>query len=109
MALTVTKTTHPTTGEIKIALGGMYLVFGSIAFDSSYPTGGEPIAVADLGLTFGPSTLVELFTEFPTDGANFSTFDKANGKLKLFTADGVEAANASDQSAVVHRFMALVV
>lgn len=109
MALTVTKTAHPTTGDVKIALGGAYLVFGTIQFDNSYPTGGEAIAVGDLGLSMGPSTILEIFTAFPADGANFSAFDKANGKLKLFTADGTEAANASDQSAVTHRFMALVV
>ena len=106
MALTVAKVTRPGSGTDRHAIGDLYLVHGTITFDSSYPTGGEAITAADLG--FAAGTIMELLTAPPTDGANFSTFDRTNGTLKLFTADGVEAVAASDQSAVVHRFIALV-
>lgn len=108
MALTITKDEHPVTGSDRIALGGAYLVTGSIAYDDSYTEGGEPVEASDFGLGIGESVILHLSFEPPTDGANYSAFDKANGKVKLFTADGTEAVDATDQSAVEQRFLALV-
>jgi hypothetical protein len=109
MALTITKDTHPTEGSDRIPTGNGYKVTGSITFDDSYPTGGEVIDATDFELGIGESEIVDLDTRPPADGANFSTYDKANGKVVLFTADGTEAADTSDQSAVVHRFEALII
>lgn len=67
----------------------------SIAFDSSYPTGGEAFTAADLGL----GTID--FISFSTDGNNSVVWDRANSKLKVFTAAGAEVANATNLSTLV--------
>ena len=89
MALTITPRVTDTT------LKGATLVAATVAFDSSYPTGGEAIAAADLGLDAAID-----FAVVTTGGADVVVWDRATGKLKIFTADGTEATNASDQSAV---------
>jgi hypothetical protein len=70
-------------------------------FDSSYPTGGEPLVPADLGLT----TIDYLAAN--TDGSNAFVWDKPNGKLKAYTAAGAEVANATNLAAVVIRIFAV--
>lgn len=65
-----------------------------ITFDNSYPTGGEAVTAGLVGL----NTIQ--FVIPLVNGANFSVWDRTNSKLLIYTADGVEAANASDQSAV---------
>jgi hypothetical protein len=71
MALTVTK---ETTG----LAGNQYRIIGTIAFDSSYPTGGESLTAANVGLT----TLNELELK-ETSGYTFQ-WDKANAKVKVY-------------------------
>jgi hypothetical protein len=66
----------------------------TFAFDNSYPTGGEDISA--------------LFNLFRSVSAVFVSgpatrlyeVDYTNKKLKLFTAIGTEATNASDQSSI---------
>ena len=77
------------------------MVVASVTFDSSYPTGGEPLTASDLGL----NTIDYLSAT--TDGSNAVTWDKANNKLKVFTAAGAEVANAVNLSAVVVRILAI--
>lgn len=89
MALTITTRLTDTT------LKGATLKAVSIAFDSSYPTGGEAIVAADLGL----DSAIDIFIP-AVNGANFAVYDRTNGKLLLYTADGTEASASSDQSAV---------
>lgn len=102
MALTVTRDKDPLTNGDFHVIGDLHWRHGTITFDSSYPTGGEAVTAADFG--FG-SQLIELLV-FPT-GAEVPVFDKTNKKVLLYTADGTQAANTSDQSAVVVRYMAI--
>ncbi len=55
-----------------------YIVNASVAFDSSYPTGGEAITAADFGLS-------EVITVHPVDSYGYTwSYDKANGKLLAY-------------------------
>lgn len=101
MALTVVRDKDPLTqGQIH-QLGDLLFVHGTITYDNSYPTGGEAITAS----TFGLNTLFEVILQ--GTGAEVAIFDKTNSKILLYTADGTQAANASDQSAVVTRYLAI--
>ena len=89
MALTIT------TRVVDTSLKAATLVAATIAFDNSYPTGGEAIAAADLGL----DTAID-FALIANGGSDVVVYNRSTGKLQVFTADGVEATNLSDQSAV---------
>ena len=71
------------------------LVAATITFDNSYPTGGETLAVADLGLDSAIDAVIPAL-----GGSDVVVYNRATGKLQVFTADGTEATNASDQSTV---------
>lgn len=101
---TITKVAHPSQANDKHAVGDVWLVHGTYQFDSSYPTNGEVLAASD----FGDFTTILDFFPFAS-GAEVPVFDKANLKVKLFLSDGLEATNASDQSAVTVRYFALLV
>lgn len=84
--------------------GDRFMAQVEISCDNSYPTGGYLISPATLAALLGWSN-VEMVV--PTCmGPNVSagigdfTYDQANQKFKLFTAAGVEVANATDASAV---------
>ena len=73
MALTVAVTRRNVAGHQNI-------VTGTIAFDSSYPTGGESLTAADLGLR-----TVDLMLFQQSDiGFTFS-YDYTNSKVKVYT------------------------
>jgi hypothetical protein len=82
---------------------GLAIITGSVAMDSSYPTGGEDISTT-LKAKFG--TLLQLMIE-PSVGYNF-VFDKTNSKIMAYyadydaVADGafIQVANAADLSGV---------
>lgn len=92
MGLTVANTT---TGSYARSVGNEYETRKTIAFDSSYPTGGEAITAADLG-----------FSVFPTDvriepAAGFVfEMDYANKKILAYwvdtTVDGAALAQVPD-------------
>jgi len=73
-----------------------------IAFDSSYPTGGESLTASDLGLS-----VVDLVIPSPKSGYVFE-YDYTNSKIKAYyadydaTSDGalIEVANTTDLSGV---------
>ena len=88
MALTITSRAVLNDKDTRV-------VAATIAFDSSYPTGGEAIAASDLGLD---SSIDAVFVT--TGGADVVVWSRSTGKLLIYTADGTEATNASDQSAV---------
>lgn len=69
---------------------------GTVTFDSSYPTGGEAIAIADFGFNVEIDTVLAA----ADTGAEVVAWDSANSKILVYTADGTEATNASNQSAV---------
>ena len=76
-----------------------------VTFDSSYPTGGEAIVAANLGLTtlrevIAVQTIAPLVADFT------AKWDRANSKLFISEEDGTsgvnaQAGSASDMSAVI--------
>lgn len=101
MGLTVARDKDPLHKADLHAVGDMMMSHGTVTFDNSYPTGGEAVTAANLGFT---NHISEVFLQ--ATGAEVPVFDKTNSKILLYTADGTQAANASDQSAVVVRYMA---
>jgi hypothetical protein len=98
MPLTVTKQTDAVSGVQEFVIGDRKALICNITFDNSYPTGGELVDPA----VFGDWIQVDAVVPMGTNAGNrVVTYDRANKKLLLFTALGTEAANASDQSAVV--------
>lgn len=78
------------------------LVFTNVTFDSSYPTGGEAISASDVGL----QGILDALVGGADDATYHGYWDNVNRLLKLYVEDGTsgieaEAANTSDQSAVV--------
>lgn len=96
MALTIARGSDglgPTTknfGAVKFSLV-------EITFDSSYPTGGESVAAADVGLARIDFALVPGLN---VDASRLIAWDQDNSKLLLFTDFSTEAANTSDQSTI---------
>lgn len=78
--------------------GNRRRVSGSITGPASYTTGGNVPTPSDYGLI----QIDFISIASSVDGTTFGAWDVANGKLKIFTADATEAANASDQSAQVY-------
>jgi hypothetical protein len=97
------------TGDWMTSVGNRRQTHGTITLDSSYATGGETLAAADVGL----GVLDSLQLNQGEDGYVFH-WDKSNGKVMAFYgdndagADGVLAQVAStvDLSAVVIEFVA---
>lgn len=96
MALTVTDPVG-----FPISLGSRYLNIRHVDFDTSYPTGGEPLTFEDLGFSRAPDVVIAL------PKTRVFEYDSANEKLKAYegdysnAADGplVEVPNATDLSA----------
>ena len=100
MALTFTRTAHVVEGSLSVW-------YGSVTFDSSYPTAGESATAANFGLT-------EIYhlTLTPDQGDSATEFwgvswDKSADKIKVYGGAGAtttafdEAANTDDLSAFV--------
>jgi len=105
MALTVTQYQDPSTAGRRFVVGDRRITFGTITFDSSYPTGGEAIAFSDFGFE---TQLDVLFVQTVNVlGNRLASYDPVNKKILLFTALGAEAANASDQSTIIVSFVAI--
>ena len=75
-------------------VGTLKVTFRTLTFDSSYPTGGEPLTAADLGL----STVV-FATAQNKSGYSFE-YDIANAKLLAYwvdtSTDGAAMAQVAD-------------
>ena len=91
MALTVTETTNTVFGDKRV-------VFAQVTFDDSYPTGGEALAASDFPSLAAIEEVV-VASQSP-GGTEQVLYDRTNKKLMVFTADGTQATNASDQSGV---------
>ena len=84
--------------------GRLKIVTGHIAFDSSYPTGGEDLTEAFAFLRGGVAR--QAFVEQPVQtGAQtgkFARINRSTKKIQLFTnaSPFAEVANASDQSLI---------
>ncbi|HET9672661.1 MAG TPA: hypothetical protein VFQ40_07410 [Actinomycetota bacterium] len=84
--------------------GRKKMVYGSLAFDNSYPTGGEDISEA-FNLLRGGVARVAIVDQPIQAGAQtgkFAKINKATKKVQLFTnaSPFAEVANASDQSLI---------
>lgn len=75
-----------------------------VTFDSSYPTGGEPLTAADLGLTKVDFAIATLKTA-GTGSVTQVWYDIANSKLMAFAA-AAQIANTTDLSAVTAQVVA---
>lgn len=95
MALTITVIRRP-------SMPAGHCVIADITFDNSYPTGGESLTPANLGL----STIDSCVARQKAAASRIVEYDYANSKLMLFTALGTEAADTSNQSTIVVRAIA---
>ena len=93
MALTLTK-----ISGASFTISNKKLRVYDVTFDSSYPTGGESLTAADVGLkkieqliVHGPSTA----TRGGTTGA-FPSYDYTNSKLQLFWGNADTASVAPE-------------
>lgn len=101
MALTITL-----LNDGKISTGGKIAVLATVAFDSSYPTGGEAIAASDLGLS-----TIDVLIPNQRNG-HIIEWDKTNAKLLVYRQSDIgstvsiaatpfsEASNAIDLSSI---------
>jgi len=87
------------TTPVSSVFGNKRVVIANVAFDNSYPTGGETLAASGLGLEVVDSILVS------PHGTRVVTYE--GGKLKVYTALTTEAGNTSDQSSVTATIMAI--
>jgi hypothetical protein len=109
MAVTVTKIADPVTADERHSFGDLYGVLATVLFDSSYPNAGggdsgEPVTPQDFGL----DDHIEAVIPLGAGGAKLVEYDSERETLKVYvTATGVEAADASDQSAVTATVLVL--
>lgn len=90
----------PFTGNRPTPVGQWLERIVDITFDSSYPTGGEPLSAATLGFR------KILFVNAPRSGANLFQYDYTNSKLLAYVATtGVEVADTTDLHTLVARIM----
>jgi hypothetical protein len=106
MVGTVALATKPGGGNQRHAIGDLWLVHGTYTGPNPYTALGDPVTAADFG--FGSQTLAELLLMDVAGGTEFGTYDSTNGKIRLFTADGVEVAGGANASTQVYRFIALI-
>ena len=69
-------------------IGGAFEVHAKVTFDASYPTGGESLTPANLGLT-----TIQTLDIYPSAGYLFD-YDATNQKLKALTPLGAHAVTA---------------
>lgn len=84
MSLTITNIEHS-------ALANRRVIFCDVAFDSSYPTGGEALAPATIGLQ-----KIDMMMVPGKSGYSFE-YDYTNSKLKAFTPTAAQAAVTADK------------
>jgi hypothetical protein len=84
------------------AAGGCRTVIADVAFDNSYPTGGESLTAIDLGLT------LELYSvsAAPATTGHACPYDRTNSKLMAFNGTS-EIADRTDLRAVTTRVTAI--
>lgn len=85
----------------RTVFGNKRVVVASVTFDSSYPTGGEAVAASDFGLSS-----IDVILPFPLSN-RIAVWDATNSKVLLYTALGTEAADTSDQSAIVVKVLVI--
>lgn len=99
MALTVTKVAGRTYAE---PVGAGFRTWRNIAFDNSYPTGGESLTAAELGFSKAPDVV-----KIPPKSGYVFEYDATNQKVKAYVEEAVaaggpllEVGNTTDLSAL---------
>lgn len=83
MALTVAVTR-------RVVAGNQYIVAGTIAFDSSYPTGGESFTAADLGLRIVDMMILQ------SGSSGFAyEYDYTNSKVLVYSQGAAHATGGA--------------
>lgn len=97
MALTLTKVAGR---EAREPHGAGFTTLRSVAFDNSYPTGGEAVSDVQLGFSLKPD-----FVEIPPKSGYVFEYDAAAKKIKVYVEEAVaaggplvEVANLTDLS-----------
>ena len=87
------------TSEVQTVFGDKQVRWGTVTFDVSYPTGGEALAAS----LFSGLSLIEMVIVASQDigGGEQVLWDPTAETLMVFTADGTEASDTSDQSGVI--------
>ncbi len=86
--------------------GSLRQTVTDVTFDSSYPTGGEPVAASDLGLTNVLFAFCNVKTIGGTVNVANAIYDEVNDKIKIYDETPAEAANTADLSTLVIRVLA---
>lgn len=94
----------PSTTQDTI-IGDLRITTREVTFDSSYPTGGEPLTAANLGLTYVSTAIATLKTA-ATGSVTQVWYDIANAKLKAYTA-AAEVADTTNIASVVAQVVAI--
>lgn len=84
---------------------GLACHFRKVAFDSSYPTGGEALTAADLGFEDAAANLI---VHVPMKSGYMFEYDGTNAKIKAYYGDNnnasdgplIEVPNTTDLSAL---------
>ncbi len=91
------------TGVRRNTAGSLTGVMRRVTFDSSYVTGGEPLAASAFGLHQIKRSAVTFVSGFASGFAHCDALRQTDGSLllRLRAAAGTEVANAADASTVV--------
>lgn len=97
-------------GNVTVAIvrrnvtGGQRNVVADITFSSSYATNGDTVVAADISKLLPEATNglsdITFFEYMNPSTGQFAVLDQTNKKFKLYSVAGVEATNATDQSAI---------
>lgn len=99
MAVTVTAVG---SGAYDGVVGSLRKTVSTVAFDSSYPTGGEPLTAADLRLGRVAYADVTISTTATTTvNATQFAYDVTNSKLLVFDETPAEVSNTANLDGLV--------
>lgn len=87
------------TVQFKTVFGNQRVVLGTLAFDASYPTGGEATTIAALGDSFFADTDGVAVMIFPNTGYTFQ-WHPDTLKVRALSTAATEVSNATDLSAL---------
>jgi hypothetical protein len=102
MAVTITPSVDGSTAAKRSVIGDKRMILGTITFGNPYTAGGEAITPAALGFD---KRIDHMQVSPNSAGTRFTSWDRTNSKVLLFTAVGTEAAG--DQSTITVPFMAV--
>lgn len=102
MPATVLPLADPVTGDRK-HVADQAEVLATVTGDSSYTSGGYAVTPQQ----FGFFDRIDYIVPLSSNGAAIIQYDRANKKIKIFTALGTEAAGGSNQSAIVADVLAV--